>query len=335
MNPATDIIGSDRLSLFINEHRLFVLVLSSYFWVAFVILSLANRPYRFVLMYPLFALIWGGLTAAWLAWRYLMHPRLLRASLEPSRALGALLVFFVAVPAQSTFQSVKKAIGPAVGFSWDPALDQLDQLVHGGPAWMWFSSVVESPLALRAIDWLYTIWFILLLLFIWWVSWTTRRQLRQQAMVAFLLIWIIGGNIIAAVFASAGPCYSSHVGVDPAPYAALLARTQASHLFAATAQPAIWQALVEGPGLTFGGVSAFPSIHVAVAVFLAIVGWKSSRWVGIVMAVYASLIQVGSIVLGWHYAVDGYAGAIIAFASWHLAGWMTRRFGQPLLVASV
>ena len=37
------------------------------------------------------------------------------------------------------------------------------------------------------------------------------------------------------------------------------------------------------------------------------------------------MIMLGSVVLAWHYAVDGYAGALIAWAIWSLVGRSQRR----------
>ena len=38
----------------------------------------------------------------------------------------------------------------------------------------------------------------------------------------------------------------------------------------------------------------------------------------------ALFIEVGSVALGWHYAIDGYAGAVCAWAIWRFAGVMVR-----------
>ena len=60
---------------------------------------------------------------------------------------------------------------------------------------------------------------------------------------------------------------------------------------------------------------------------------------GIAFAAYAGVILLGSVHLGWHYAVDGYAAIGIALACWWIAGvlarWTmaqpaTKRFNQGL-----
>jgi hypothetical protein len=53
-------------------------------------------------------------------------------------------------------------------------------------------------------------------------------------------------------------------------------------------------------------------------------------WISVILT---ALIVAGSVHLGWHYAIDGIAGAWIAFAAWHVAGpilsWWQRRFSAP------
>ena len=40
------------------------------------------------------------------------------------------------------------------------------------------------------------------------------------------------------------------------------------------------------------------------------------------MAAFLVVILIGSVQLAWHYAVDGYAGILIAWGAWALAGRM-------------
>ena len=86
-----------------------------------------------------------------------------------------------------------------------------------------------------------------------------------------------------------------------------------------------------GTGL-INGISAMPSMHVGTSVLFAILGFSAGKkWLGYLMSVFAFLIFIGSIHLGWHYAIDGYAGAAIAVACWWISGkivaWDRRKRG--------
>ena len=39
----------------------------------------------------------------------------------------------------------------------------------------------------------------------------------------------------------------------------------------------------------------------------------------------AGVIMIGSVLLGWHYAVDGYLGALIAWGAWRVGLWLAGR----------
>jgi membrane-associated phospholipid phosphatase len=69
-----------------------------------------------------------------------------------------------------------------------------------------------------------------------------------------------------------------------------------------------------------------PSMHVASSCLMALGAYQISRPLGRAMAVFAALIWIGSIQLGWHYAVDGIVGAAMTFAVWRMAGAITTRF---------
>lgn len=303
-----------------REHRWIVRLALAYI-VGGGLVSLAlRRPWPLALLNSWFAGAWFLVTASWLAGQWLRDPRRAPQSVDPVRVGGALLVFLLAVPTQITFQALKQSIGPTVGFRYDPVLAQLDEALHRGPAWHMFAGLLRSPSALRSIDWLYMFWFLALVLVIVWLSWTGRRALRARALLSFLLIWIFGGTIAAWALASAGPCYS-----DAPQYRELIARLDdvGFPLWARFNQRGIWAAQQADQWLAFGGVSAMPSMHVAVAVWMAVVVWHRSRRLGALLTVYACIVQIGSVVLGWHYAIDGYIGAAIAWFAWSASDRLT------------
>jgi membrane-associated phospholipid phosphatase len=98
-------------------------------------------------------------------------------------------------------------------------------------------------------------------------------------------------------------------------------------------QEVLWQTYVNGSG-SIGGISAMPSLHVASSVLLALYGFRVSRAHGWCLTAFALMIFLGSIHLGWHYAVDGYLGAAVAFGSWAIAirlqQWQSRRLPQAI-----
>lgn len=73
--------------------------------------------------------------------------------------------------------------------------------------------------------------------------------------------------------------------------------------------------------LLISGISAMPSIHVAIAVAAAL--WIQRYRVKVLTLVgwtYAAAIYIGSIHLGWHYATDGLVSAPLVLLVWWLAG---------------
>jgi membrane-associated phospholipid phosphatase len=72
------------------------------------------------------------------------------------------------------------------------------------------------------------------------------------------------------------------------------------------------------------GVAALPSLHVAVLALFAI-ATRPWRGLSIALWVLTAVTFVGSLALGWHYAVDGYLGVALAWGCW----WVARRIERP------
>jgi hypothetical protein len=91
-------------------------------------------------------------------------------------------------------------------------------------------------------------------------------------------------------------------------------------------QARLWSGYSSGAMHLIAGIAAMPSVHVALPVLYALAGWKLDRRLGILFGAYALLIFLGSVHLGWHYAVDGYVTFLIVPIVWWLCGKV--RMGQ-------
>ena len=83
-----------------------------------------------------------------------------------------------------------------------------------------------------------------------------------------------------------------------------------------------------------GGISAFPSVHVALVTMNALFVIERSRFWGILAFGYVAFVLASSVYLGWHYAIDGYASIVLVTA----AHFGLRRFmsaGKPVVERQV
>jgi hypothetical protein len=137
---------------------------------------------------------------------------------------------------------------------------------------------------------------------------------------------VIGGNILALILSSAGPCYYGRLGLSPDPYSGLMVYLRQVNetipVWAVSLQDTLWQNHLSGADVA--EVSAMPSLHNASALLFALMGFRISRFWGRLLCVHAALIYIGSIHLGWHYAIDAYLGWAVTLTVWFAAGTIAR-----------
>jgi len=152
--------------------------------------------------------------------------------------------------------------------------------------------------------------------------------LRLQGLLAFGLTWFVGTNLLGTVFSSAGPCYYGMVAQGTDPFRPLMAFLHAANekvpILSLNVQTLLWDAFATHNMSAGDGISAMPSMHVASAVLFVFVVAHYRRWLAWGAAAFAVVIFLGSIILGWHYAVDGYVGAALAAACWYISGYLVR-----------
>jgi hypothetical protein len=234
---------------------------------------------------------------------------------QPAKALvGAILrcdlplVAFLVGTQLALLGWLKVTMPYAVGFWADPLLADVDAFLFGGDPWR---ILHRLPIG-GVIDRVYITWGPYCAFSAIALAFAPDDRRKGQCIVAYFL------TVASAAFGqyllpSAGPVFFEAIGhgsrFAEIPIQAWV-RTTADYL---------WETY-SSPGFRVGaGISAWPSLHVAGAMWMALtlrsyfprpqlVGWS-----------YFVLILVGSVYLGWHYAVDGIAGAAGAIACYALA----------------
>jgi len=242
----------------------------------------------------------------------------------------SLIIF---VPLMICFAAVKDVIPFIHPFSWDTSLMRWDQATFlGHHPWEVLQPILGFPLATASLNFLYDLWLPVMFGCLFWQAFFGANDgLRLQFLLAFSFAWFIAGNLLAVVFSSAGPCFYGflHPG-QPNPYAAQMEYLQMadSHwrIWSLDVQNALWASYSKSAFGAVSGISAMPSMHVTSAVLMALVGWRTSRKLGLALGAFAFAIVIGSIHLAWHYAADGIAGIALALLFWWLAGHIARRW---------
>jgi PAP2 superfamily len=252
--------------------------------------------------------------------------------LSPTRVSNTLHAFLINGIFFVGFIAVKKSIPTLYPFAWDQTFMQWDRALHfGALPHEWLAPLMSSPEALYAINAAYNLWFVLLLGCFFWFGFSRQDSLlRQRYILAYITTWALGTLLLGTIFASAGPCYYGFVVAGDNHYAGLLSSLQQAHtqytIWAVPTQETLWLSHQRGYG-DVEGISAMPSMHVGTSVlFMLLARATGQRWFIWFTTVFALTIFIGSIVLGWHYAIDGYAGAAIAIVCWWASGKYLKKF---------
>jgi membrane-associated phospholipid phosphatase len=246
---------------------------------------------------------------------------------QRDRLASGLLTMVVMTLMLMSFAQLKNLIPQINAFSWDVFFMELDKTIHFGRLpHEWAHAVFGADFLIATFTGLYNLWLFLMYFSLLVACFMRPESLpRMQYLIGFLLTWAIGGNLVATIFSSAGPVYYANLGLGDA-YVTLTERLKehaaTGGLTVVETQHLLWYMYTSD--LQISAISAFPSMHVGSSVLMALFALSVSRVLGYVLIGFAAMIMIGSVLLAWHYAVDGYAGALIALASWKLAGWLAR-----------
>jgi hypothetical protein len=229
----------------------------------------------------------------------------------------------------------KNLLGRVTPWTWDARLADADRILHfGTDPWRLLEPVFRFPALVIALDTLYWMWFLLIAVVAGWIFWTPRRALRTRFLIVWSLMWILLGTFLAHLMPSGGPVFYGRLvgGIDPfSELLAHLARVNAAQpLMAAEMQELVWRNAQAGGGVHWLAMSAMPSLHVAVPTLFALTFQQVHRRLSAAFWAFTLLILIGSVVLGWHYAIDGYVSIAVVCLLWWLSGIVRPGARRPL-----
>jgi hypothetical protein len=248
------------------------------------------------------------------------------------------LIFILLMSAYGLFKQV--AI-PTSGYWAGPIVMSLEyELLLGHHAW----EITHALLPISATYWLdqaYQWWFFPMVGSMLICSYLSVDPLQRcRFTLCFIGTWIIGGSMLAYLLPASGPIYFGSFQAVADPFIALKRQLAAedgairairgSGLFALQGQALLLEKFKTGTIIPGGGISAMPSMHNAVAILVACASFKISRIMGWLLSLFAGVIFVGSIHLGWHYALDGVVSAIVSGGLWFSSGTLIERYERRL-----
>jgi hypothetical protein len=241
----------------------------------------------------------------------------LSACLAPAflaRRIAPLVLTFAFLGAFTVLKLLIPVVHP---FAWDSAFGAADAALFGTEPWRLTHAVI-GPLGTRLIDLAYGAWLPAFALAIFWFSVFAAPVIQRRFFIAFYAVWAAFGIGLATLLSSAGPCFLGLIDhPDAVRYSGLFPLRDAPG--AAFAQAYIARAYRAGSSGIAEGISAMPSIHVAVAWLYVMAARHYGRLAFAALFGFYLLILVGSVLLGWHYAVDGLVGTAGAALCWRVA----------------
>jgi len=149
------------------------------------------------------------------------------------------------------------------------------------------------------------------------------RARMLRTLILYAVAWVFVGNVLAFSGLSVGPVFYDRLvgGERFADLTVALVESGVTSSGIGITQKALWEIYAGHSVLIGSGISAFPSVHVAIATVAAIYMSERSKWLVPVAATFVFFTLYLSIFTGYHYAVDGYVSIIVIFAVW----WALRR----------
>lgn len=272
---------------------------------------------RFFLYIPIALLV--GLVLA----GFIQQPRapltFIKAKLK-DRSIGAAWIIGILIVSAAAFTTLKHEYSLKVSFFADPTLAWLDHLLHEGDPWRSWHMILPVALDYPLFILYSVFWFVEVIACIVIAAMLADRFARERYFATFVLSVILLSSPIRLIGSSAGPIFYDRI-VGGHRFADLMTTLQANPSGPELMQITdyLYTSYATNTLVLGTGISAMPSLHVALAFLNAMFAWSLNRTVGVLAWAYFAVIQFGSVYFGWHYAIDGYVSAIFVACMWTFA----------------
>jgi len=256
-----------------------------------------------------------------------------RQRLADPQALARLPLLVIAIAFMPFFSKLKSMIPLFNDFHWDPVFIAWDRaLFRGQDAATALQPILGYPLVTSSLSFLYHAWVLQIYVgVLFFLFYRAARPATRQYFLSFVLIWTVIGFALATAFASVGPCFVGPIFGDTtfdAHMAYLQAADERFPVLTLNVQHQLLEWYREGKGGLGSGITAMPSMHVAMAQLTWLAVRRISRVAGWWFFAFFVIIWIGSVHLGYHYAVDGLISVIATTAIWAASGAVLRAWDR-------
>ena len=283
-------------------------------WCASYSAGLAYRPMTLAYGTAAYGSLWIVL-----CWRLLMTIRggktLTEAlsKIDRTRASAVIVGVFLIAVASAAFAALKAAMPKTVTFWLDPPLMEFERFLFGAHPWEITHAVLGW--ATPVIDRIYATFVPSHTIAVIIVVTARPSALKTQALICVSLAWLVLGVGGAYLLSSAGPIFYDRV-FGGSELAALTEALRNAPITTKTAD-LLWHFHAADRPVIANGISAMPSMHVALTLWLALVV-RGSKYAWVAWT-YFALILLGSVHLGFHYLSDGLVSAAVMLLLWKVS----------------